>query len=442
MLPLSLLLICGIYLTLCGRFFQITQFKSSTKLIIKAFKNKKNHARFSSYQAACTSLSATVGTGNIAGVAGALSIGGAGAVFWMWVSAVAGMCIKAVEILLAVKYRDETDGEFIGGPMYYIKKGMPKALKPLASAFCIAGIPAVFCTGNITQTNAAVSSIGTSTTVKLISGIVFTLLTFVVIGGGIERIGVITEKIVPLMSVLYILLSLSVIILNIDFLPTAFKMIFIGAFTPKAVTGGAVGSVITCALIGAERGVFSNEAGLGTSAMAHSSAFDAECKTQGLFGIFEVFVDTILLCTLTALTVLCSGVTINYGKASSSELVISALSKYYGNFAAPIISVMLCLFAFSSIIGWAVYGSICTKFLFGAKGEKIFLLLYPLGSLLGALWSVKLAWDISAFFNGIMLLINLPSIITLSGEALKYFKKEEKNNVFRENLQNKRIFKG
>ena len=420
MLPLTLLLLCGIFLSFYGNFFQITRFHHSVKLIFKAFKSQKNNDRFSSFKAACTSLSATVGTGNIAGVAGALSIGGAGAIFWMWVSAVAGMCIKAAEIVLAVEYRSENNGEFTGGPMYYIKKGLPKSLKPLSVAFCLAGIPAVFCTGNITQTNAAVSSLGANSTVKLIAGIIFALASFGAITGGIKRIGVITEKIVPIMSVLYILLALSVIIFNIDFLPTAFKMIFVGAFTPKAVTGGAVGSVITAALIGAERGVFSNEAGLGTSAMAHSVAFDADCKTQGLFGIFEVFVDTVLLCTLTALTVLCSGVDINYGAASSSELVVSAVSKIYGSAAAPVISVMLCLFAFSSIIGWAVYGSICTKFLFGVKGEKIFLFLYPFGSLLGALSGVKLAWDLSAFFNGIMLLINLPAIIMLSDKAIKY----------------------
>lgn len=439
-LPLLLLLLCGIYLTISGNFFQIKRFPDSVKLILKAFKNKKKNAEFSSFQAACTSLSATVGTGNIAGVAGALSIGGSGAIFWMIISAVAGMCIKAVEIVLAVKYRNECNGGFTGGPMYYIQKGMSPILKPLSVLFCIVGIPSVFCTGNITQTNAAVSSFGSNFTVRFISGVVFTLLVFAIINGGIKRIGVITEKIVPLMSFMYIILSLSVIILNIDFLPTAFKMIIVGAFTPKAVTGGAVGSVITCALIGAERGVFSNEAGLGTSAMAHSSAFDADCRTQGLFGIFEVFVDTIVLCTLTALTILCSGIEIDYGKISSSELVISALGQLYGKISAPIISVMLCLFAFSSIVGWAVYGCICTNYLFGKKGEKIFLYLYPLGSVLGAVCNVKLAWDLSAFFNGIMLLINLPVILTLSGEALKYFNKEEKGNVRKKNYKNKRIF--
>ena len=442
MLPFTLLLLCGIYLSVKSRFSQITRFPDSIRFMAKALHSKKQGEGINSYQAACTALSATVGTGNIAGIAGALSIGGAGAIFWMWVSGVAGMCVKAAEIILAVSYREKRDGAVMGGPMYYIKKGLPKALKPVAAAFCIASVPAVFCSGNITQANAAVLSLGGGRTVKIVAGIIFTLLTYAAITGGIKRIGVITEKIVPVMSVLYVILSLSTVILNIDFLPQAFKMIIEGAFSPKAVTGGAVGSVMTAALIGAQRGVFSNEAGLGTSAMAHAAAYDADPKTQGLFGIFEVFVDTILLCTLTALAVLCSGVTITYGTASSSELVVSALSQVFGNLAAPIISVMLCLFAFSSIIGWAVYGSICVGFLFGKKGEKIFLKLYPLGCLAGALANVKLAWDLSAFFNGIMMCINLPSIIFLSSNAIKYLKKEENHNVSGKNNGFKQYFRG
>ena len=424
LLPLTFLLVCGIYLSFKGRFFQITRFFDSSRLMKKAFKTK-NKQEFSSFKAACTSLSATVGTGNIAGVAGALSIGGAGAIFWMWISALCGMGIKAAEIALAVKYREKQKSEFTGGPMYYIKNGLSPRFKPLAVAFCFAGIPAVFCSGNITQTNAAVMSISGNSAVRFVTGIIFAVLTFTVIIGGIKRIGSFTEKIVPLMSVLYIVLCATVIILNIDILPSAFKMIIDGAFNPKAVTGGAVGSVLSCALIGAERGVFSNEAGLGTSAMAHSSAADADPKTQGLFGIFEVFVDTILHCTLTALTVLCSGVKINYGTAASSELVVSALGGVFGRLAPELISVMLCLFAFSSIIGWAVYGSICTDFLFGKKASKIFLALYPLGSVFGAIAGVELAWGIAAFFNGIMMIINLTAIILLSDKAIIFLKKKE-----------------
>ena len=425
-LPLTLLLVCGIYLSVKGNFFQITRFPESVKAIFKTLKNKDNS--FTAFKAVCTSLSAAVGTGNIAGVAGAISIGGAGAVFWMWISATLGMCIKSAEIVLSILYREKNNGAYLGGPIFYIKNGLSPVFKPLAYIFCLLGIPSVFCTGNITQTNAAITSISNNFAVKLVMGILFSSLTFIVINGGLRTIGNFTEKIVPLMSLLYITICTTCLIFNIDFLPTAFKMIIVGAFKPRAVTGGIVGSFITTALIGSERGIFSNEAGLGTSGIAHSSATDSDKNVGGLFGIFEVFVDTILLCTLTALTILCSNAKIPYGENASSELVISAVSQFFGKTAQPIISVMLCLFAFSSIIGWAVYGNLFAKFLTGEKGVKIFTFIYPFGCILGALADVKFVWDISAFFNGIMLLINLPVIILLSEKALKYIKKR-KNNV-------------
>ena len=424
--PLILLVLCGIYLTFKGKFFQITRFFESVGLFIKAFKSKKSD-EFSSFKAACTSLSAAVGTGNIAGVAGALTIGGAGAVFWMWISALFGMAIKAAEITLAVKYREKLGSEYKGGPMFYIKSGLSNGGKALAYFFCFAGISSVFCTGNITQTNAAVSAISTSFAPRLILGIVFALLTLLVTMGGFKRIGSFTEKIAPLMSVLYIIICTTVIIFNIDFLPSAFKMIIKGAFNPRAVTGGAVGSVVVCALIGTERGIFSNEAGLGTAGIAHSAAIDAKAEIQGLFGIFEVFVDTILLCTLTAITLLCSGINLNYGEPSSSPVVIEAISTVYSSAAAPIISIMLCLFAFSSIIGWAAYGQIFTEFSLNKKWHKYFLYLYPSGCIIGAVANTEFAWNIAAFFNGVMLLINLPMLILLNDKSLKFLKKRKKD---------------
>jgi len=423
--PLMLLLVCGCYLSFKGGFFQFSRFFDSVRLMFKAFKAPKSK-EFTSFKAACTSLSAAVGTGNIVGVAGALSIGGAGAIFWMWVSAFAGMCIKAVEIVLSVKYCDKGGDGSKGGPMYYIKNGMPSVFKPLSYIFCIAGIPSVFCTGNITQTNAAAVSVSGSPAIKFVIGLIFSLLTFVTVNGGTGRIGDFTEKIVPFMSLLYVVLCTTSLIFNIDFLPVAFKMIIEGAFNPKAVTGGAVGSAITAAMIGAERGIFSNEAGLGTAGIAHCAATDADENSQGLFGIFEVFIDTILLCTLTALTILCSTASISYGFPASSELIVSALSGVFGRAAGSIIAVMLCLFAFSSIIGWAVYGSVFTEFLFGKKGSKIFVMVYPLGCIFGAVSEVGFAWKLSAFFNGIMLIINLPVIIFLSGNAIKLLKKRKK----------------
>lgn len=434
--PLVLLILCGVFLSIKGKFFQITRFFESIRLFKKAYTSKKGK-EFSSFKAACTSLSAAVGTGNIAGVAGAVSIGGAGAVFWMWVSALFGMAIKAAEITLAVKFREKHGCEYSGSPMHYIKNGLSKRYKPLAYLFCFAGIPSVFCTGNITQTNAAVSSLNLTFFPRLILGIIFCLLTLLVTIGGFSTIGTFTEKIVPLMSVLYIIICGSVIIFNIDFLPSAFKMIIKGAFNPKAVTGGAVGSAITSALIGAERGIFSNEAGLGTAGIAHSAATDADPKYQGLFGIVEVFVDTILLCTLTALTLLCSGIELGYGTPSSSPLVIKAISTLYSNAATPLISVMLCLFAFSSIIGWAAYGQIFTEFALPQKYKRYFLYIYPLGCIIGAVSNTEFAWNIAAFFNGIMLLINLPVLILLNDKALTFLNKRGKKDVRKKSKFNK-----
>ena len=421
--PLTLLLLCGLYLTVKGRFFQVSKFPSSVKLIFKAvtLKEKKN-GTVNSLQSACTALAATVGTGNIAGVAGAISIGGAGAVFWMWVSAFLGMAIKYAEITLAIPNRKKTGDEFVGGPMYYIKRKFPEKFKFLSVVFAFAGIPATFCSGNITQTNSAISSVSDNFYLKLILGVIFAIFTYLVIWGGATRIGAFTEKTVPIMSLVYIILSVGIILLNFDFLPTAFKMIINGAFNPKAVTGGCVGSVLICALTGASRGVFSNEAGLGTSAMAHSSAFDADEKTQGLFGIFEVFADTLVICTLTALTILCGSVNINYGEVASSELVSKVFCANFGGFADFLLAVMMCIFGFSSIVGWALYGNICASFCFGKTGEKLFKIVYPLGCVLGAAASVKTAWRFSEFFNGIMLCINLSALLFLNEDFFNILK--------------------
>ena len=432
-LPFSFLIICGLYLTLRGGFFQFTRLFESFKLVVKAFLKKKKHTdNISSLQCACTALSATVGTGNIAGVAGAIALGGAGAVFWMWVSAFLGMAVKFTEISLSILYRKkESTYRYSGGPMYYITMGLNKKFKPLAIIFAAVCIPAALCTGNITQTNAAVTSISSNVFIKAIVGIIFAILAASVITGGAKRIGAVTEKIVPIMSLLYIVLCSGVIFLNLDFLATAFKMIFIGAFHPAAVTGGVVGSVSVAALTGAGRGVFSNEAGLGTSAIAHAEAYDADAETQGLFGLFEVFVDTILICTITALTILCSRVNINYGSIASSELVNASFKISYGNTASFLLSAMLCFFAFSSVIGWALYGEVSCDFLFGAKGKRLFLIFYPFACIVGAIMNVEVAWRISAFFNGIMLCCNLPSILLL--DPFKTHSKEGRFNDRRKN---------
>lgn len=440
-LPFCFLLFSGIYLSVKTRFSQITRFSESLKLTFHAFHRKGIKKQgVTSYQAACTALCATVGTGNIAGVAGALSIGGAGAIFWMWISAILGTILKSAEITLAVLYREKKDGDFVGGPMYYIKNGLGGKLKILGTLFCLAAIPAVMCSGNMTQTNSAIGSFCQNNIQKLIFGIIFCVACFFVITGNFRRIAAITEKLVPFMSVLYIAVCGFVIIKNMNFLPKAFDMIFEGAFNPRAVTGGVVGSIWTGMFIGSSRGVFSNEAGLGTSAMAHSVAVDADPKTQGLFGVFEVFVDTILLCTLTALTILCSGVKINYGKPASTELVIKALETVLGGISLPLIGLMMCLFGFSSIIGWAVYGKLCWGYLLGQSGNRIFTFIYPCFCILGALFQSAAVWRIASFCNGMMLIVNVTAILLLSPKIKNYLKRgkrldKQKNIRFARNTR-------
>lgn len=417
-LPFVFLIFCGIYLTVKSRFFQFRYLPTSVKYALGGiFSKNKSGKGVSPFQSACTALSATVGTGNIAGVAGAISLGGAGAVFWMWLSAALGMCVKVAEIILALKYREKDGGEYRGGPMYYIKNGLSDAFAPLGFLFAVVGVFAVFCSGNLTQTNASVTSVSDNFYVKLAGGIIFAAVTAFVIIGGSKRIGMFTEKIVPVMAAVYIILSLGILIINIDFLEEAFIMIIKGAFNPQAVTGGLVGSLSAAVMTGASRGVFSNEAGLGTSAMAHAAAENDEGVKQSLYGIFEVFADTVVICTLTALVLLCSRANINYGQTASTELVQSAFSTLYGGWASWLLGLMMCLFGISSVIGWGFYGVVCSGFAFGKAGKRLFTVIYPLVCVAGAVCRVDTAWRLSAFFNGIMLCINIIAVMLLSGEA-------------------------
>ncbi len=418
MLPFVFLIIAGIYYTVKTDFFQFRYLPRSIKYALVGIFKKKGGDGVSPFQAACTALSATVGTGNIAGVAGALSLGGAGAIFWMWISAFAGMIIKVAEIVLSLDYREKQGNSFIGGPMYYIKNGLPSAFKPLASVFAFSGIFAVFSSGNITQTNAAVASVGGSFPIRLAGGIAFAVITFAIITGGAARIGLFTEKIVPLMAALYIVMSSFIIIKNITVLPIVFKMIFEGAFRPSAVTGGVIGSFTAALVNGASKGVFSNEAGLGTSAMAHAASQHTDGVKQGLYGIFEVFTDTVVICTLTALTVLCSGTYIEYGKTASTELVKESLLSTFGHGSGVLLAVMMCLFGISSVIGWGYYGTVCCEYIFKKPGKKLFILIYPLICVFGALCNADTAWRLSSFFNGIMLCVNTFAVILLSGKAV------------------------
>ena len=392
----------------------------------------------SPFQAVCTALAGTVGTGNIAGVAGAVAIGGPGAVFWMWCSAFLGMCTKFSEVVLAIHFREKNaQGEYIGGPMYYIKNGLGAKWKWLASLYSLFGVMTVFGTGNATQVNTIVSSIDTALTsfnlinadqaavMRVMIGIIIALVVSVVLLGGINRIGQVTEKLVPFMALLYIVLSIGVIVLNVKAVPHVFRMIFEGAFNPSAFTGGLVGSLFISLKKGVSRGIFSNEAGLGTGSIAHACSDTDDAVQQGYFGIFEVFMDTIVICTLTALVILCSGVPVNYGQDAGAELTISGFISTYGNWVSIFTAISMCCFAFSTIISWGLYGSRCVEFILTSKAVKPFLVVYSLVSIVGATIDLGLLWDIAETFNGMMAIPNLVALFLLSGVVVKLVKGQD-----------------
>ena len=431
----------GLYLTLRTNFLQIRKFPYAMKTTVGRVFKKKNASdgALTPFQAVCTALAGTVGTGNIAGVAGAIAIGGPGAVFWMWVSALLGMCTKFAEVTLAVHYREKNEhGDYIGGPMYYIKNGLGKKWHWLAILFCIFGVMTVFGTGNATQVNTITTAINSALlnyhilpesavdTFNLVMGIVLAVLVGVILLGGIKRIGKVTEKLVPFMALLYIALGLGVVILNIQNVPEVFYSIVYGAFNPKAVTGGIVGSFFLSMKKGVSRGIFSNEAGLGTGSIAHACADTKNPVKQGYFGIFEVFTDTIVICTLTALVILCSGVPVNYGEAAGAELTILGFTSTYGNWVSIFTAVAMCCFAFSTIIGWGLYGARCIEFLFSSKMIKPFMVIYSLVAIIGATMDLGLLWSIAETFNGLMSIPNLIALFLLSGTVVKLVKESRK----------------
>ena len=369
----------GLYLSLRTRFLQIRKFPLAIRSTLGRMFQKKTaqDGAMTPFQAVCTALAATVGTGNIAGVAGAIAIGGPGAVFWMWISALLGMCTKFAEVTLAVHFRERNaQGDYVGGPMYYIKNGLSRRWYWLAVLYSVFGVFTVFGTGNATQVNTITASINTAlssygllpadavTLCRWIIGVAIALILMLVLLGGIKRIGRVTERLVPFMALLYVVLALGVVVLNAGRIPAVLGAIVTGAFSPMAVTGGIVGSFFASMQKGVARGIFSNEAGLGTGSIAHACADTQEPVRQGLFGIFEVFADTIVICTLTALVILLSGVPVSYGQAAGAELTISGFVATYGNWVTIFTAVAMCCFAFSTIIGWGLYGARCVEFLF------------------------------------------------------------------------------
>ena len=433
----------GLYLSIRTRFLQIRKFPYSMKVTLGRMMKKKeaSDGALTPFQAVCTALAATVGTGNVAGVAGAIAIGGPGAVFWMWVSALLGMCTKFAEVTLAVHFREtNAQGDLVGGPMYYIKNGLDKKWHFLAYLFAAFGVLAVFGTGNATQVNTITTAIDSALSsfnilpvdavklVNLIIGVALAIIIALILIGGIKRIGNVTSKLVPFMAIMYIVLALGVIFFHIKDVPAVFASIIEGAFHPASVTGGVVGSFFMSMKKGVSRGIFSNEAGLGTGSIAHACADTKKPVKQGFFGIFEVFVDTIIICTMTALVILCSGVPVNYGEAAGAELTISGFTTVYGNWVSIFTAVAMCCFAFSTIIGWGLYGTRCIEFLLGSRSNMPFMVLYSLTAIVGATMNLGLMWSIAETFNGLMVIPNLIAVFLLSGVVVKltkeYFAKE------------------
>lgn len=429
----------GIFFTIRNRGIQFGKFGYAIKNTIgKVFqKQTAKEGSVTPFQAVTTALAATVGTGNIIGTSQAIAMGGYGALFWLWIAALFGMIIKYCEVTLSVRYREKNkNGDWVGGPMYYITNGMGKKWKWLAVLFAFFAILASFGIGNLSQANSISASVnnaivsfvpaaaGGEKVISLVVGIILAGICAASLLGGIKRIGKVTELLVPFMSIFYIICTLIVIGANIGNVGEAFKNIFVGAFTPQAVCGAACGIAIKEALVwGLKRSAFSNEAGLGSAGIAHAAADTKGPVQQGLYGIFEVFADTLVVCTLTGLTIMISGVDITFGKTVSSELITGAFATVFGNqFAALFVAIALFLFAFSTILGWSLYGTRCVEYLFGIKVSKVYQVIFCAIIIVGTTTTLEVAWDLADTFNGLMAIPNFIALFALSGVVAKLTK--------------------
>ncbi len=454
---LILLVGTGVYLSAKVGFIQFSKFGYAMKNTLgKLFqKQTAGGGEVTPFQALTTALAATVGTGNIAGVTGAIAVGGPGAVFWMWVSALFGMVTKYSEVVLAVKYRERNEkGDYVGGPMYYIRNGLGQKWNWLAVVFSVLACLAAFGIGNMTQVNTIASTFNTTidtfggntgaNTIELLGqvvpvssiaiGLFVALIVALVLFGGIKRIGSVTEKLVPVMAAIYIICSLVIVGKNLDAVGGIFAMIFKGAFSAEAALGGAFGiTIMTTIQKGVGRGVFSNEAGLGSAPMAHAATSEKDPVKQGLYGIFEVFMDTIVICTLTALTLMCgihSGVDITWGQSAGTELIIASFGTVFGaKVGSLIVSVGIGLFALSTILSWSLYGTRCCEFLLGHKSVPIYQTIFVAIIIIGATLELDLVWNIADTLNGFMAIPNLIALLGLSGVVVKltkeHFEKEK-----------------
>ena len=430
---LVLIVSLGLCLTLCTGFAQIRLLPRSCLAFLRRMVGKGQAGDgVSSFQAVCTALAATVGTGNLAGVAGALAIGGPGAIFWMWLCGILGMILKCAEATLAIHFRQKNQtGEYVGGPMYVIRNGLPKWLWPLAGIYAFFGLIASFGVGNATQINTVISAVESTAASyglwlsqgqKLALGMVLAVLIGLALLGGAKRIGATTELLVPFAAGIYMLLGIFVLCLRWDQIPQAFAAIVHGAMAPSAVTGGMVGSFVVCLRTGMSRGVFTNEAGMGTAAIAHAGAQVRHPVEQGMMGIVEVFLDTIVICTVTALVILCSGIGVPYGTDAGIALTNDAFSLVLGPWVGVVIALSLCLFAIATVLGWGLYGIRCAQYLFGEGAWKWFAVLQIVTVLFGAMVKGQTLWLLAEILNGLMVIPNLIALWVLMPTFMKLYK--------------------
>ncbi|KJQ63024.1 alanine/glycine:cation symporter family protein [Streptococcus oralis] len=424
--PLLLLLVgTGIYLTIRLGLLQLARLPKAFQLI---FTKDKGHGDVSSFAALCTALAATVGTGNIIGVATAIKVGGSGALFWMWMAAFFGMATKYAEGLLAIKYRTkDANGAVAGGPMHYILLGMGEKWRPLAIFFALAGVlVALLGIGTFTQVNSITESIQNTAQIDpAITAFVLSVFVAIAVFGGLKSISKVSTAVVPFMAIVYILGTLTVIFFNIEKIPATLALIFTSAFSPAAAVGGFAGASIRMAIQnGVARGVFSNESGLGSAPIAAAAAKTNEPVEQGLISMTGTFIDTLIICTLTGLTILVTGVW--SGDLNGVALIQSAFSTVFSYFGPALLTIFLVLFAFTTILGWNYYGERCFEFLFGVRFIWLYRVVFVLMVLLGGFIELDMVWIIADIVNALMALPNLIALLVLSpvviAETKKYFK--------------------
>lgn len=438
-IPTMLLILgVGVFFTWKTGFLQFRLFPAAFRNFLSKLSGKKEESsQVSAYQALCTALAATVGTGNLAGVAGAMAIGGPGAVFWMWVCAFLGMVIKFAEAALSVRYRQKDDkGRYAGGTMYIIRNGLGERWDWLGKVYCFFGVIAAFGVGNATQINTMIGGIndvvkfyGREPTVgsNLLIGIVLAFVITCMLLGGAGRIASAAERLVPFAAVGYIVLSAGVLILCRDRIPHAFGQIFCGAFAPRSVTGGVIGSAFITLRTGMARGMFTNEAGMGTAGIAHASANVTQPVEQGMMGIMEVFLDTIVICSMTALVILCSGITIPYGCDQGILLTNQAFSSVYGAWIRIPMALFLSCFAFATVLGWGFYGASCAQYLFGGSVWRFFAVLQGVTVVISVLLSTGVVWLLSEIVNALMVIPNVIALLAVSPELIRIIEDYQRN---------------